>query len=140
MKSPELEAAFMATVYRVEAPNEYFNLRIDVPHAGFSRFLAVSGYSGWGLVTAWNPCGRLDSPAKNEARATALKREIETGGWRFHPASHHADQESWPVEQGFCVFNAPPGTLHLLARRFSQLAFVYGLPDGYPRLRWVEEK
>ena len=140
MKFPELETAFMATVYRVEAPDDCFDLRIGVPHAEFSRFLAVSGYSEWGLVTAWNPSGRLDNPAENEARAMALKREIETGGWRFHPTSHHADQGNWPVERGFCVFNAPFGTLRLLAGRFSQLAFVYGVSDGCPRLRWVEEK
>jgi hypothetical protein len=135
-----LETAFRLTTYRVETPSENFDLRIGSSHAGFARFLEASGCDVWGLITACNPGGHIDaSLVGNDSRASALQGAIQENGWRFHPTRHFADRGDWPVETGFCVLNAPLGALAILARRFSQAAFVHGGPSACPRLSWTGE-
>ncbi|MDR1163032.1 MAG: DUF3293 domain-containing protein [Candidatus Accumulibacter sp.] len=138
MKDAVLEAAFRATTYSVETPAESFDLVIDSPHAGFARFLQTLDCREWGVITAHNPGGRIGGGSEeNEARNTALVREIRKNGWRFYPTRHRADRGDWPVEAGFCVLDAPLDALRLLASRFSQLAFVHGEGDARPRLYWT---
>ncbi|MDR1367197.1 MAG: DUF3293 domain-containing protein [Candidatus Accumulibacter sp.] len=135
-----LETAFRATTYRIETPDQNFDLRIGGRNAQFARFLEISGCREWGVVTAHNPGGRLaEAPDANEVRNTELEREIRRSGRRFYPTRHCADRGDWPVESGFCVLDASLDALRLLAGRFSQLAFVYGGRDACPRLCRAEE-
>ena len=138
MRTPQLEAAFLATTYRVEAPDAHFDLRIGWSDPEFDRFLMQQGASNWGIVTACNP-GAILTPEQNVQRHAALQARVTALGWQHFPASNHADSGKWPVEPGFCVLDASEASLCRLATEFGQSAIVFGQAgQGGGRLVWLD--
>jgi len=128
MRTPELEAAFLATTYRVEAGGEVFDLRIEEGHPAFSSWLKGQGILNWGIVTACNPGGKL-TQGQNVARTLRLQ----------HVACNRADAGTWPDEPGFCVFDADEKALCMLAIEFGQTAIVCGsADDGRGGIVWLD--
>ena len=125
MRTPELEAAFLATTYRVVAPELVFDLRIGEPDPAFAAFLQQRGVANWGIMTACNPGGR-QTLTENAQRHAALQARLDTLGLHYLSASNHADSGRWPVEPGFCVLDASEETLCRLAAEFGQAAIVFG--------------
>jgi hypothetical protein len=137
VRAPELEAAFLATTYRVDTPRARFDLRIGVADAAFDAFLKRQRASSWAIVSACNPGGVL-TPGQNAARHGALRARIEAQRWRYWPASNHADSGEWPVEPGFCIVDAGEAAVHGLAADFAQAAIVCGeAGQGGGRLVWI---
>ena len=125
MRTTQLEAAFLATTYRVETPGASFDLRIGSPDQAFEAFLSQQGASSWGIVTACNPSGK-PTLEENAQRHAALLARITALGLRYFSASNHADSGNWPVEPGFCVLGASEDALCRLAADFGQAAIVFG--------------
>lgn len=139
MWSPELENAFRATTYCVEAAGEAFALRIGQAHPEFSSWLERQGVATWGIVTACNPAGK-PTPDLNAERNRALRELIEARGWSHVPACNCADAGNWPDEPGYCVLDVDVHELGFLAVAFGQAAIVFGRSDnGAGRLIWLEE-
>lgn len=135
--SPELERAFRATTYCVEAGGEVFSLRIGEAHPAFSAWLKQQGTATWGIVTACNPGGR-PTPDTNVGRNRELQRLIEARGWRCVPACNRADAGDWPDEPGYCVLDVEAHELGSLAAAFGQAAIAFGhADDGAGRLVWL---
>ena len=136
--TPQLEAAFLATTYRVETQGASFDLRIGLPELEFDRFLRRQGASNWGIVTAYNP-GAILTPEQNAQRHAALQARVKALGWQHFPVSNHADSGQWPVEPGFCVLDASEASLCRLATEFGQSAIVFGQAgQGGGRLVWLD--
>ena len=137
MCSSQLEAAFFATTYRVEAPEANYDLRIGLPNPAFDAFLQQQGVASWGIITACNPGGML-TLEENAARQAALLDKLNALAWCHFPASNHADSAKWPIEPGFCVLNASVEDLSRLAAEFGQAAIVLGqVGQGGGRLIWI---
>jgi hypothetical protein len=137
MRTPELEAAFLATTYRVDTPQGRFDLRIGIADAAFDAFLTRQRASSWAIVSACNPGGVL-TLVQNAARHGALRARIEALRWRHWPASNHADSGEWPVEPGFCIVDADEAVVRGLAADFAQAAIVCGAAGhGGGRLVWI---
>lgn len=146
-----LEAAFLATTYRVETPERSFDLRIGVASAGFDEFLCRQAVSlgkpaaagpagaaiGWGIVTAYNPGERL-SEHQNEIRQRRLRERIAASAGACFAASNLPDADAhWPVEPSYLVLPVDEQRLAALGREFCQLAVVYGETGLAPRLLWL---
>jgi hypothetical protein len=151
-----LEAAFLATTYRVETPERVFDLRIGLVSSEFDEFLrrqpaslapldapaaSVSQAIGWGIVTAYNPGERL-ADHQNEPRQRRLRERIAASACTFFAASNIADGDEdhhagWPVEPSYLVFPVDEQQVAALGRAFSQLAVVYGETGLAPRLLWL---
>ncbi|WP_305072883.1 DUF3293 domain-containing protein [Propionivibrio sp.] len=125
MSTSDLEASFLATTYCVEGHGERFDLRIGEPHPSFASWLDDEDASSWAIITACNP-GGMPTPLQNAARNEALRKSIETLGWRYVPARNHADGGRWPDEPGFCIFDAPESQVCALAAGFGQAAIIVG--------------
>jgi hypothetical protein len=123
MRTPELEAAFLSTTYRVVTPEGRFDLRIGVPDPAFADFLSRQNATSWGIITACNPDGVLTLP-QNAERSCALLARIKALGWRYFGADNCADSGEWPVEPAFCVLDAGEAALRRLAAEFGQAAIV----------------
>lgn len=137
MRTPELEAAFLATTYRIETPAGDFDLRIGERHPAFEVFLRQQGASNWGIVTACNPGGRL-TLEMNAFFHETLQARILQQGWRSLPSRHLADSADWPVELGFCVLDVGEEKLRTLAAGFDQAAVVFGqAAPSAGRLLWI---
>ncbi|WP_374681912.1 DUF3293 domain-containing protein [Accumulibacter sp.] len=150
MSRAEIEAAFLATTYRVETPERSFDLRIGAVNAGFDEFLRRQSVSlgklaagpapmaiGWGIVTAYNPGERL-SEQQNEIRQRRLRERINASAGACFSASNLADADAgWPVEPSYLVLPVDEQRLAALGREFCQLAVVYGETGLAPRLLWL---
>ncbi len=135
---PELELAFRATTYRVEAGGGVFDLRIGEENPAFASWLMRQGVTSWGIVTACNPGSRL-LQGQNAARTRRLQEEIAQRTWRHATACNCADAGNWPDEPGFCVFDADENALRLLAVKFGQTAIVCGsADDGRGEIVWLD--
>ena len=139
MENTALEAAFLATTYRVVTPSATFNLRVGQPDLAFEHFLRKWCAVDWGIITACNPGGKLASDATANAVATkALAKRIRAHGWLAFPSLNHADAVDWPDEAGYCVLNAGEEALCELARELGQAAVVFGeIGDCGGRLIWI---
>ncbi|MFT3850074.1 MAG: DUF3293 domain-containing protein [Propionivibrio sp.] len=139
MENTSLEAAFLATTYRVVTPAAIFNLRVGRPDLAFELFLRKWRAANWGIITACNPGGVLVPDAKANAAATKeLATRIRAHGWLAFPSINHADAGDWPDEPGYCVLNADVRALIGLAKALGQAAIVYGEADGGGgRLVWM---
>ena len=136
MKTPELDAAFRATCYRVDCAAGVFDLRIGVVNSAFDDFLRTQGAGCWGLITAHNP-GGVRSDAQNAVRQQALLSRIESSSWPWLPACHLADDGRWPAEPGALILGIGEAALGALAAEFSQAAVVCGERGEAPRLVWL---
>ncbi len=138
MNTPELEASFLATTYCVDVRGERFDLRIGEAHPSFASWLNDEDASNWAIITACNPGGQ-PTPLQNAARNEALRKSIETLGWRYVSARNRADGGRWPDEPGFCIFDAPESQVCALAAGFGQAAIVVGSNgDAAGTLVWVD--
>ncbi len=151
-----MEAAFLATTYRVETPERFFDLRIGLVSTEFDEFLRrqwlalgspataaapASPAIGWGIVTAHNPGERL-ADHQNALRQRRLRARIAASPCAFFAASNIADgggdhPAGWPVEASYLVFPADEQQVAALGREFGQLAVVFGETGSAPRLLWV---
>ena len=136
MRTPELDAAFRATRYRVDSTVGEFDLRIGVVNSAFDDFLRVQGVCCWGVVTAYNPGGvRCDDD--NAALQRRLLQRLQQLGWRYLSAANYAADGRWPVEPSVLILRIGEPDLRLLASEFSQAAVVCGEAGVAPRLVWL---
>ncbi len=136
MSAPSLDNVFRATAYRVETGEGVFELRIGKTHPEFDGYLLRHGIDCWGLVTAYNP-GGVRHDGDNPVEHRRLLAMIGKRGWFHCPASHHADDGNWPVEQGIMLMQVSEREICQLAADFSQSACVCGKIGGEARLIWV---
>jgi hypothetical protein len=135
----QLEAAYRATCYRVQAPEaaRFIDLRVESCHPELDARLALAGQQRWALLTAWNPGSRLCSPEKNALAQGALRAEIARAGWDCWPARHIALHGDWPDEEGLFVPGIGPEQALALARQFGQNAMLAGEVGQVARLLWT---
>lgn len=136
--SPELEAAFRATAYRVETPAGRFDLRVaQTLPAAFASWLEAQNVSFWGVVTAYNPASRRLPDDVNRQASVALFKAASVAGWRAFPACNLADAGDWPPEPGWLLLGGDEAGLCALARGFSQTAVLCAAAGEAPRLHWL---
>ena len=136
MRTPELDAAFRATRYRVETAARAFDLHVGVVNPAFDEILRGLGASRWGLLTAYNPGGvRCDDD--NARRQRRLLQRVERQGWRALPAGNYSADGRWPVEPSVLVLQISEAQSCALAAEFLQLAVVCGEVGAAPRLVWL---
>lgn len=152
MRRTELEAAFIATTYRVSTPGQHFDLRIGVVNPAFDDFLrrwrAAAGQPagafamppdtaiGWGIVTAFNP-GQLLALEDNQRRQRRLAGRLAGIGYALLAVNNLADDDAWPVEPSFLLLPADVPAVAALGREFGQLAVVHGASGEPPVLLWL---
>ena len=136
MKEKALDAAFRATIYRVETPGGVFELRIGLQNSVFDDYLRERGVSCWGIVTAFNPQG-IRSDDENTMRHQRLMDHLQACRQQYFPACNLADDKSWPAEPSFLLLQLNEVEVCNLASDFFQRACVCGDVGSAPRLVWI---
>lgn len=137
MDAAALDAAFRATIYRVEMPEGRFDLRIGVACPAFDDGLRARGIGRWGVITACNPGAVRLSDELNRLRQGQLCGRLKHLGRDFYAACNFDPEGGWPAEPGCLVLEIGQEPLRLLALEFLQLAVVCGESGSPPRLLWV---
>jgi Protein of unknown function (DUF3293) len=136
-KTIELEAAYMATTYRVFLPGGLCDLRIGQPCETLRCWLETDDCTEFALITAYNPGGIRVDDAINAERQSQLECELLDGNYEPYAAQHEAD--GWPNEESCFVPDISAEDACALAADFGQNAVVCGGADAVPHLVWIEE-
>lgn len=136
--SARLDRAFRETTYRAFIPGAAaIDLVIGQASAALDALLTQHDADEWAFITAWNPRSTPLAPAENDARNAALRRAVESGGWRCFEGQGIPDRGGWTPEASFLVLGIPRGCAVDLARRFGQHAIVAGRRGGAAELLYV---
>jgi len=138
-KTPELEAAYRATTYRVFLPGGVFELRVEQPSPALAEWLAAERVPGFAVITAFNPGGRRLSDDDNLGRQSALECDLLEGNYEPYSAENRPDDAAAPVEESCFVPDITREDALALADDYEQNAILWGGADGIPRLAWTEE-
>ncbi|MCC7463814.1 MAG: DUF3293 domain-containing protein [Gammaproteobacteria bacterium] len=133
----QLEAAYRATEYVVEAPQGTFTLRVGEPSAALALLHAQHGVCVSAYLSAWNPGSVARAAADNAAAHARLLAALAAaglqgiGGWGRDPSG------AWPAERSLLVPGLARPAALVLARQFGQYACLLAGEDAVPRLVWV---
>lgn len=137
---PELDAAYRATLYRVDcpdAPGGYLQIRVGASHPLVDAWLDRFGVDCWSYLSAENPASRPLPAEQNIPRTAALRLALEQSGKPFMPGQAIADDGSWPPEASFLVGGLDEADACALAGRWGQNAIVFCQRGGLSRLIWL---
>lgn len=135
--SPELDAAYRATIYVIRLPEREIRLGIDVPSPVLDAWLTKHSYTCWAFISAYNPRSQQLPPHENTARHAQLKQRLETLGLEHHTGVGQSETLDWPPEASWFVPGISLQDALALAREFDQIAIVYGAPSSAPRLEYT---
>ena len=136
----ELEAAYLATTYRVYTRTGYIDVYISQSNPSLQDYCVREGVAQWAIITASNPNSRALSRSENEARNRQLEQELNRGSLRYLRADGIPCDDSWEAEASFFVCNIAPDEAMALGKRFSQNALVAGDNRGHIALVWLVDK
>ena len=86
------------------------------------------------LMTAHNPAGKAQTPAKNKKANAALLARIEARGLSWLPGHRKSFKEGDPDEEGYLVFGITGGQLEALMEEFDQEVALWCPASGTPVL------
>jgi hypothetical protein len=138
-KTSELEAAYMATTYRVYLPGGICELRIGQPCETLRCWLETADCTEFALITAHNPGGHPVEEAINAERQSQLECELLEGNYEPYVAQHEADGDGWPTEESCFVPDISSEDACALAADYGQNAVLCGGVDAIPHLVWIED-
>lgn len=138
-KTNELEAAYLATTYRVFLPGGYADLRIGQANETLIDWMETAGCTSFAIVTAYNPGAQLATPAKNAERQAQLECDLLEGNYEPYAGENVPDAEDGPVEESCFVPDLEAEDACALGEDYGQNAVVCGAADGIPHLYWIDD-
>jgi hypothetical protein len=136
--SSDLHKAFLQTNYKV-LPNKYCQHAITIQIGKeLSELKVFTDYKSFGFLTAWNPLPAILTDEENKLRNQELKAEIANLGYEVYDGIGISKDLTWK-ESSFFILNIDLKTLSGLAKKYGQLAFVYGQEYSLSRLIYVSD-
>ncbi len=127
--SAELLAAYLATTYTARLGELEVRIRVGSRCPRIDRELAERNLSCWAYLTACNPGSQPLSAAENRDRQHTLRCAVHDGGWACYPGAGVPDASTWEPEESLLILGIQRQPALQLARRFGQLAIVWGTRD-----------
>ena len=127
--SEELLAAYLATTYTACLGELEVRIRVGSRCPSIDRELAERNLSCWAYLTACNPGSQPLSAVENRDRHQALRCAVDDGGWACYPGVGTPDTSTWEPEESLLILGIQRQAALQLARRFGQLAIVWGTRD-----------
>ncbi len=124
MITKDLIAAYKSTAYCIDDPQ--IVIQIDQHNPELDKLLDAHQSCSWCFITAHNPHSELLSGTLNQQNNRHLKLWLEVRQKLYFPGSSHAQENNWPIEHGFLVFNISQNEIIELATMFDQNGVVYG--------------
>lgn len=118
MTPQETHQAFLNTTFKVLA-NPSFDIHIN------EIVQETNDLVSWAFITAWNPLPNLLSDEENKRRNQQLVQDIESLGLSYSLGIGISADEKWSEESLF-IKNINLKKANELAKKYGQLAFVYG--------------
>ncbi len=120
------------TIFKNETFNKDYILRIDTV-ADFTDFLPE--LKQWAFITAWNPLPNVFSIEVNKQRNKNLLKDLDK--YSTHEGRGTFDDGTW-FENSLFIENISRKEAHFYAKKYGQLAFIYGAKNGLTSLLYVK--
>lgn len=131
--SESQRAAHRGAHYHAATPRS-MPLRVDVHSTDLAQLMRKRFVQTAALLTAHNPAGKKQAPAKNKKANAALLARIEAMGLAWLPGYRKAFKEGDPDEDGYLVFDISGGQLETLMVEFDQEVALWCPSNGTPVL------
>ena len=130
----ELEAwhAYERTRYCVDEEKRRVCFLAGSASARVRALLDRHGANRFAFITAWNPGSVVLPPAENARRQAQLRAEVQR--YETLDGEGVGDDPKWDPEGSLMVLGISRGKAVALARRYGQLAIVYGQRGAAPEL------
>jgi Protein of unknown function (DUF3293) len=129
-----LEGLYVATAFRVEAPDGHIDIRIGEKDAQIDALLSKLNAIEWAYITAWNPGSRPVPAEQNTLAHDKLLQIIRGRGFTYYEGDGIPDQEGWAPERSVWIAGIGRDEAVELGRRFGQNAIVVGRLVGVAEL------
>jgi hypothetical protein len=126
-------AAHRGAHYHAATPRS-MPLRVDVHSTDLTQLMRKRFVQTAALLTAHNPAGKKQTPAKNKKANAALLARIEALGLGWLPGHRKAFKDGDPDEEGYLVFDISGGQLEALMVEFDQEVALWCPSSGTPVL------
>ena len=120
----QLEAAYRATHYDVEAPGGTFTLRVGQYCPPLAALYTQYRLREAAYLTASNPGSHRQPEAANEAANAVLWRQLQAAGRPCFHGYTIDPKGQWPTERSFLVLGLDPATAARLGRSHGQCALL----------------
>jgi len=132
-----LRVLYERAVYRVDAPEGSFALRVGAPSAALDRLLRAHGARTFAFLTAANPHSRPLPDELNRERNARLLARLAAAARRCFAGVGSSAADDWPAEASWLVLDLTEPEAVELAREFEQSALLVGELGAAVRLRFV---
>jgi Protein of unknown function (DUF3293) len=133
----DLEQAYRATAYCVDAPEGRLVIRIGQVHTAIDALLLRHGCRTWAYVTAHNPVSIRLQPEENQRRQRELEEEVARSGRAFYRGEASGTIGDWPAEQSVLILGVSARDALDLAEQYGQAALVFGAAGASAVLLWT---
>ena len=134
-----LEAAYLATTFRVESSSGQIDIRVGHMHPKLDALLQELGATAWAYVTAWNPGSRPMRADQNALAQDELLRMVRDRGLTLFEGDGIPDRAGWAPERSVWIAGISRQEAVEFGRRFGQNAIVAGREGGVADLVWCVE-
>ena len=120
----EYHDAFEQTDF-VVYPTQNESFTISIHQYNSKLFKHFPDLNTWAVITAWNPLPDILAKEENLSRNMALENELKSLGLNYCASLGIAKDKSWS-EESYFIENCTQLEANSLAKKFGQLAFVFG--------------
>lgn len=111
--------------YVLEIEDLELELRVGEYNADFNALVKQQKSRQSIFITAFNPQSKLYPLAVNRENNEKLLAAIKDAGYQYWVGYGQDDEQKWPKEESFVVFDIEREDADELARRFSQNAYLW---------------
>ncbi|HMD58205.1 MAG TPA: DUF3293 domain-containing protein [Steroidobacteraceae bacterium] len=132
-----LAASYLRALYRVDAAEGPFTLRIGEYCAPLQRWHERQAVNRSAFISAANPFSVPRDAQQNAATHERLLDELATAGFSAVPGTGLDPDGLWVPERSVLVAGIAKAEALRLAAAFNQYAIVFADADAVPRLCWA---
>ena len=138
MNTPsDLLQAYLATDYRIFAPNGTINLKAQGESEELAALHREHQVSSSAFITAYNPNSEATDVETNEVMQKVLTSEVEAQ-WTAIPGESADPKGQWPTEKCLLILGVELEEALALGRKYHQVAILFATQDGDTDLYFCE--
>jgi hypothetical protein len=126
-------AAFHATNYRVDAPDNAFVSHVGEHSLALQQLHAAYAVTSSAYLTAWNHLGESVASDRNVESQAALVRDLDALRVTMLPGEGRDPTSGW-AEPSLLALGLSREQAIALGNQYQQLALLFSGPDAVPRL------
>lgn len=110
------------------------SIEINSNNPELDKYLSENNFNNWTIITAYNPQSVILSEKVNQGRNESLLEEIKKYHFLKTESASKENEEKWPIEHGYIVFDIDEELACNIGKIFNQRAIVFGYKNEGARI------